>query len=149
MRTKLKAGWLQYNIGKTNKLFRKYKAFYNKILNINKIFYMHRIAGIPMHPETIKICHGKLNNYLIQMDSLWHVMIYDELAPEYFKRHNIGTYLGTWEKSVYVSFYRSSKSEIMSDRKSYQERKNQFKNQVKSAPLRIKLTDKIKSLFGK
>jgi len=112
---------------------------------------MHRIAGIPMHPETIKICHDKVNNYLTQMDSLWYVMTYDELAPETFRRHNIGGYipLGTWEKSVYVSFYRSSKSEIMSDRKSCQERKNQFKNQVKSAPLRIKLTDKIKSLFGK
>jgi len=101
MRTKLKAGWLQHNIGKTNKLFRKYKTFYNKIVNINKIFYAHRMSGIPMHPDTEKLCYDKVNNYLIQMDSLWHVMIYDELASEFFTRHTVSKQnLGSGDKSI-------------------------------------------------
>jgi hypothetical protein len=128
MRTKLKAGWIQYNIGKTNRLFRKYKTFYYKITNINKIFYHHRICGIPMHPETEKICIDKIKNYLIQMDSLWHAMIYDEIAPEIYVRHSISSFfpLGYCEQYVYINFYRETKAEIAEDRRIFQERKEYY-----------------------
>ena len=128
MRTKLKAGWIKYNIGKTNRLFRKYKTFYYKITNINKIFYNHRICGIPMHPETEKICIDKITNYLMQMDSLWHAMIYDEIAPEIYVRHSISSFfpLGHCEKPVYINFYRETKAEIAADRRIFQERKEYY-----------------------
>jgi hypothetical protein len=59
------------------------------------------MSGIPMHPDTEKLCYDKVNNYLIQMDSLWHVMIYDELASEFFTRHTVSKQnLGSGDKSI-------------------------------------------------
>lgn len=150
MRTKLKASWLEHSIGKTNKLYRKYRIFYNKILRINKVFYFHKKTGVPMHPETIKLFQDKVDNYLLQMDSLYFVMIYDEVAPENFKKHSIASYLplGSDEKSINMWAYASNKAKIMEDRKLLQE-KRKLARQATNPPANTSLLSKVKLLFGK
>jgi hypothetical protein len=143
MRSKLKASWLEHSIGKTGKLYRKYRIFYNKILRINKVFYFHKKTGVPMHPETILLFQEKVDNYLLQMDSLYFVMVYDELAPENFKKHTIASYqpIGSDEKSINMWAYASNKAKIMADRKLLQEKRNSAK-QYKQTQLETKVLTK-------
>jgi hypothetical protein len=66
MRIELKASWLEKHAGKDKRLYRRYRSYYRKIVNINRLFYWHRMTNIPMHSATIKACHDKVEIYLKQ-----------------------------------------------------------------------------------
>ena len=125
MRLKVSESWLKSNLGKEKRLYRRYRIYYNKIKNINKIFYHHKRCGIPMHQATIGICYDKIEICLKQMDAIWFVMIYDELAPENFNRHTISSLspLGQDENGVYVAFYIEKISRLPDLRETLQKRK--------------------------
>jgi len=140
MTSEIKESWLKHNIGKGDLLYRHYRSYQKKIVNINRIFYHHRKCNIPMHPDTLKMCEDKIKVYLKQMDKLWYVMVYDDLPHAKWGLHKIvkELKLGTWENYVYISFYVDNKSKFPNLRKIYQEKKNAKK---------VGFFDKIKSIF--
>ena len=108
MRTQIKDSWLKVYINKPKELYREYKTYYNKILNINKIFYYHRITNVPIHQETSKLLVSKIENYLRQMDILYYAAKDCEVVTANMPKslsHRLAYYLplGTWENSVYLS----------------------------------------------
>ena len=112
MKTQIKDSWIIEHINKPKDLYREYKSYYNKILNINKIFYWHRIANIPMHTETESILKGKVDNYLTQMSFIYAAAKDCEVRSKNVRStHWIVRYipLGCWEKSVYISNFQSKK----------------------------------------
>lgn len=147
MRLELKHSWLKHNIGKTNLLYRKYKTYYNKISNINKLYYHHRKCNIPMHPDTLALIDAKVQLYIKQMDLLWCVIIYDEILD--YKRHRAESYipLGTWEKSIYISGFIENKKHIPQLRKAFQEKRNSNKPKMSFLDKVLKINEKLTSIF--
>ena len=141
MRTQIKDSWLKAHIGKDKKLYREYKTHYNKIVNINKLFFHHRICNIPMHPDTKTLCLNKVDLHLQQMSLLYYVAADGELPTKpKIIQHKLISFipLGTWEKSVYISYYVTSRKKFLNLSK---ERKPKVEEKPKT------LIDKIKSLF--
>jgi hypothetical protein len=114
MRTQIKDSWLKVYINKPKELYREYKTYYNKIRNINKIFYFHKIANVPMHIDTQTMLMAKVDNYLKQMNIIYFAAKNCEVVsannPKY-KQHALSSYipLGSGENSVYISRMASKK----------------------------------------
>lgn len=110
MRTQIKDSWLKVYINKPKELYREYKTYYNKIVNINKIFYFHKIANVPMHIDTQTMLMAKVDNYLKQMDIIYFAAKNCEVvsANIKYKQHGISSYipLGSW---LYISRMASKK----------------------------------------
>jgi hypothetical protein len=107
MKTQIKDSWLKVHINKPKTLYRQYKTYYNKIVNINKIFYWHRITNVPMHIETKTMLMAKVDNYLKQMEIIYYAAKDCEVVSgnmSKYRSHGISSYipLGTWEKRVFI-----------------------------------------------
>lgn len=116
MRKNIKDSWLSTHKGNDKRLYRKYRTFYRKIQNINKLFYTHSICNIPMHQETKDISIERVKSYCLEMDKLYYVMMTGEMPPEKIKSyHYMIDWLpfGRWEKSFFIgSFYIPSIKEL-------------------------------------
>lgn len=152
MRKNIKDTWLATHKGNDKRLYRKYRTFYRKICNINKLFYYHRIANIPMHQETKDLILAKVESYCIEMDKLYHVMITGEMPGEKIRDyHRIDRYisLGTWETYAYIgSFYISNLRQLPKLRSDYEYRKKTYEK-IKEGKTDNSIFNKVKSFFNK
>jgi hypothetical protein len=82
MRIQIKDSWLISNKGKNHKLYREYKTFYNKIMNINKLLLQFHICGFKIDTHTEILCKSKIDLYLRQMDILYYYADKNELPSQ-------------------------------------------------------------------
>ena len=150
MRINIKDSWLTIHKANDKKLYRKYRTFHNKILTINKLFYHHRLCNIPMHDETKDICLSKVNNYLLQMDKIYHLLITGDIMTEKRGYHYISNNipLGTWENSMFIGHYISNIQKLNEMRADYEDRKKTLEK-IKAGKTDNSIFNKVKSFFTK
>jgi hypothetical protein len=150
MRINIKDSWLTTHIGNDKRIYRKYRTFYNKILNINKLFYFHRISNIPMHSETEKIILEKVKSYLIEMDKLYVIMVTGEMPPIKLRNYHNIKFPGSCKDSIYLGgSYISTIKELYKLKAGYKERKQRKQDieNIKSGNTDNSIFNKIKNIF--
>lgn len=150
MRKNIKDTWLTTHKNNDKRLYRKYRTFYRKICNINKLFYYHRITNIPMHQETKDLILAKVKSYCIEMDKLYHVMVTGEIPGEkmiYYHHINGNIPLGTWITNPYISYYITSIEKLPKLKADYEDRKKTYEK-IKEGKTDNSIFDKIKSFFN-